>query len=107
MKHLFKEGHFKENAGKKVLVFESGDADADIYFDQSKYEISSAISAYDFGELEGTDYYYIFQKYGQSKKDPLEVEESIKKIILRNWEDIVNWETVTLGYPDESIENDV
>lgn len=107
MKYLFKEGSFKENDGKKVLKFESGDAAADIYFDKSIYEISSALSAYDFGKLEGTNYYYIFQKYGQSKKDPLEVEESIKKILSGDWEDIVNWETITLGIPDESIENDV
>lgn len=107
MKHLFKEGHFRENDGKKVLEFESGDAAADISFGESKYEITSAISAYDFEKLEGTDYYYIFQKYGQSKKDPLEIEESIKKTISGNWEDIVNWETLTLGCPDESIDNDV
>lgn len=39
MKYLFKEGHFKETNGKKVIEFESAGEAANIYFEQSLYEI--------------------------------------------------------------------
>ena len=107
MKHLFKEGHFKETNGKKVIEFESADAAANIYFEQSLYEISSTLGMYDFGKLANTEYYYIFKKYGKEGKiDPNLVETSLEKIIHGNLDDVINRDT-SLGIPDESIENDI
>ena len=107
MKHLFKEGHFKEFNGKKVLEMESTDEAANIYFEQSLYEISSTLGMYDFGKLANTEYYYIFKKYGKENKiDPNVVETSLEKIIHGNLDDVINRDT-SLGIPDESIENDI
>ena len=107
MKHLFKEGHFKETNGKKVIEFESVDESANIYFEQSLYEISSTLGMYDFGKLANTEYYYIFKKYGKEGKiDPNVVETSLEKILHGNLDDVVNRDT-SLGIPDESIENDI
>lgn len=107
MKHLFKEGHFKELDGEKVLEMESTDEAANIYFEQSLYEISSTLGMYDFGKLANTEYYYIFKKYGKEGKiDPNMVETSLEKILHGNLDDVVNRDT-SLGIPDESIENDI
>ena len=107
MKHLFKEGHFKELNGKKVLEIESTDEAANIYFEQSLYEISSTLGMYDFGNLANTECYYIFKKYGKEDKiDPNLVETSLEKIIHGNLDDVINRDT-SLGIPDESIENDI
>ena len=107
MKHLFKEGHFKETNGKKVIEFESTDEAANIYFEQSLYEISSTLGMYDFGKLANTEYYYIFKKYGKEGKiDPNLVETSLEKIIHGNLDDVINRDT-SLGIPDRSIENDI
>lgn len=107
MKHLLKEGNFKEVNGKKVLEFYSTDAAADIHFDKSLYEISGTIGMYDFGKLTDTEYYYIFKKYGKEGKiDPNLVETSLEKIIHGNLDDVINRDT-SLGIPDESIENDI
>lgn len=107
MKHLFKEGHFKKTNGKKVIEFESTDEAANIYFEQSLYEISSTLGMYDFGKLTNTEYYYIFKKYGKEDKiDPNVVETSLEKILQGNLDDVVNRDT-SLGIPDESIENDI
>ncbi len=107
MKHLFKEGNFKETNGKKVIEFESTDEAANIYFEQSLYEISSTLGMYDFGKLANTEYYYIFKKYGKENKiDPNVVEISLEKILQGNLDDVVNRDT-SLGIPDESIENDI
>ena len=107
MKHLFKEGHFKELNGKKVLEMESQDEAANIFFEQSRYEISSTIGMYDFGKLANTEYYYIFKKYGKENKiDPNVVETSLEKILHGNLDDVVNRDT-SLGIPDQLIENDI
>ena len=107
MKHLFKEGHFKETNGKKVIEFESTDEAANIYFEQSLYEISSTLGMYDFGKLANTEYYYIFKKYGKEGKiDPNVVETSLEKILHGNLDDVINRDT-SLGIPDGSIENDI
>lgn len=107
MKHLFKEGHFKETNGKKVLEFESTDEATDIYFDESLYEVSSTLGLYDFGRLSNTEYYYIFKKYGKEGKiDPNIVETSLRKILQGSLNDVVNRNT-SLGISDKSIENDV
>lgn len=107
MKHLFKEGHFKEKKGKKVLEFESTDAAANIYFDKSLYEVSSTLGLYDFGKLSNTEYYYIFKKYGEEGIiDSNIVETSLKKILQGSLNDVVNHNT-SLGISDETLENDV
>ena len=107
MKHLFKEGHFKELNGKTVLEMESQDEAANIFFEQSRYEISSTIGMYDFGKLANTEYYYIFKKYGKENKiDPNVVETSLEKILHGNLDDVVNRDT-SLGIPDQLIENDI
>ena len=107
MKYLFKEGHFKELNGKKVLEMESTDEAANIYFEQSLYEISSTLGMYDFGKLANTEYYYIFKKYGKENKiDPNVVETSLEKILHGNLDDVVNRDT-SLGISDQLIENDI
>ena len=107
MKHLFKEGHYKEANGKKVLEMESTDEAANIYFEQSLYEISSTLGLYDFGKLANTEYYYIYKKYGKEGKiDPNVIEISLENILYGNLDDVVNRDA-SLGIPDESIENDI
>ena len=107
MKHLLKEGNFKEVNGKKVLEFYSTDAAADIHFDKSLYEISGTIGMYDFGKLTDTEYYYIFKKYGKEGKIDCDiVETSLRKILQGNLDDVVNRDT-SLGIPDKSVENHI
>ena len=107
MKHLLKEGNFKEVDGKKVLEFNSNDASADIHFDKSLYEISSTLRMYDFEKLTDTEYYYIFKKYGkEGKMDSNLVQTSLRKILQGNLEDVVNCNT-SLVIPDKTIENDI
>ena len=107
MKHLFKEGNFKDINGKKVLQMESTDEAANIYFDESLYEISNTVGMYDFGKLADTEYYYIFKKYGKEGKiNSNIVEASLKKILQGNLDDVVNRD-ISLGISDESIENDI
>lgn len=107
MKHLFKEGYFKELDGKKILEMESTDEGANIYFDQSLYEISSTLGMYDFEKLGNTEYYYVYKKYGKENKiDRNVVEASLEKILNGNLNDVVNRDT-TLGMSDKLIENDI
>ncbi len=107
MKHLFKEGKYKDNNGRKELVLETADEAANYYFDQSLYEISSTLGMYDFEKLIDTDYYYIFKRYGkEGKLDPSTVEICLKSILQGNLNDVVNRDT-SLGIPDKSIENDI
>ena len=82
---------------------ESTDEAANIYFDQSLYEISSTLGMYDFGKLANTEYYYIFKKYGKEDKiDPNVVETSLEKILHGNLNDVVYRDT-SLGIPDKLI----
>ena len=107
MKHLLKEGNFKEVNGKKVLEFYSTDASADIHFDKSLYEISSTLGMYDFEKLIDTEYYYIFKKYGkEGKMDSNMIQISLRKILQGNLEDVVNSNT-SLGILDKTIENNI
>lgn len=107
MKHLFKEGNFKDVNNQKVLILENTDVTADILFFESLFLISSTIGMYDCENLEGTDYYYIFKKYGKDKKmNSSEIEKSLRKILLGNFDDVVNRDT-SFGINEQEIENSI
>lgn len=110
MKHLFKEGKFVEEEGKKRLEIQGTDEQADKLFAKSAFYMTSLVSLYDFKKLEGTDYYYIYKEYGftgSKRQDSKEVAKSLKKILEGNNEDVVNYENLTLGCQYEDIENDI
>ena len=103
MKNLFKEGCFLvSDDGRKVFRSAwSGDQYADSKFVESRFNISSLISAYDFEKIDDTQYYCIYKKGLKSDISFDDINASIKKILCGNREDIVNKETTTLGLPNE------
>jgi hypothetical protein len=110
MQHLFKEGKFKEQDGKITLDILGIDQQADKLFYKSAFYITGVISFFDYKKLEGTDYYYIYKEYGvneHSRQDSKEVENSLKKILNGNNEDVLNYQNLTLGCGYDDIENDI
>ena len=109
MKHLFKEGKFRDIDGNIVILFENGfDTSADEFFDKSLWEISSTLGLYDFDQFENTKYYYIYRKYGKNviKYTSEQIDTSIRKILSGDFEDVIS-DNFSLGIPDESLENDI
>ena len=107
MRHFFREGRFIQRGDRKVLQFESHDASAVLFFNESLYQISSSLGLYNFDKLEGTPYFFIYKKGGtHSVVDPEEVKHGLRRILSGDLSCVVNHDT-TLGISDESIENDV
>jgi hypothetical protein len=116
MKHLFREGKFVEVDGVKRLEFLGNNEEANSKFKDSAFRMTNLVSLYDFEQLKGTEYYYIYKAYGfddakgfvgSKRQDPKEVAHSLKKILNGNNEDVINYEDLTLGCGYSEIENDI
>ncbi len=104
MKHLFVEGNFKD----KELIMEPINVNFDnINLRHSSFIMSALIGLYDFDKIEGTDYYYIYQKYGmEDKKDSKVVSESLKEALKGNKNNIANWNHLSIN-DEESKRSDI
>ena len=101
--------------GPKGIRWETSDLDAYQlwvgafpydYSGSSYYRILDAIDRLDIQKLEGTDYYFIYQKEGELKKDPNDIEGTLKRIIYQNSQGVHIIGETTLGLSMRPATND-
>ena len=76
------------------------------YSGSSHYRVLCAIDSLDIQKLEGTDYYFIYQKEGELKKDPNDIEGTLKRIIYQNSQGVHIIGEKTLGLSMRPATND-
>ena len=91
----------------KVLKLYSTDPYADANFRKSKNYIYASLGEYDFDNIEDTEYYYMYKATGENKRDGLDVEKNVLDLLYGSWDNVVNPEDLSIGHPDETIENDI
>lgn len=84
MKHLFVEGHLNQRKGQKRLdIIKREDKYSDKQIENSLDKISRLIDFYDFDNIKGTGFYYLYQEYGfgNNNQDKEEISKSLSRII--------------------------
>ena len=67
----------------------------------------NSLGEYDFGNIENTEYYYMYNATGENNLNGEDVEKSVLNLLYGNWDNVINTEDLSIGNPDESKENDI